>query len=258
MFAISKTIQETLENILNCFETGDIPKAIVFSVFPAADIPSAKWSLLNRITMYLSGTTDARGFRQWKQAKRHVKKGAKAFYILVPRFIKCRNDEDDKEEMLAGFMARPVFRMEDTDGNPLDYQQIELPDLKLIEKAKEWDISVKAIPGSYRYYGYYSKDNKEIALASEEETVFFHELAHAAHSRVLEDFAKAQTWRKEIVAELSAAALCKMVGKTSKYLGSNYKYIEHYAKKVKLSPVQACLRVVRDVEKVLNLILAND
>ncbi|CAB1063555.1 hypothetical protein D1BOALGB6SA_8338 [Olavius sp. associated proteobacterium Delta 1] len=258
MSAIAKTIQETLKNILNSFESGDIPKAIAISVFPAADIPSAKWSLLNRITMYLSGTSDARGFRQWKQAKRYVKKGAKAFYILVPRFIRCENDEDEQEQILAGFMAKPVFRIEDTDGKPLDYQQIELPNLKLIEKANEWNISVKAIPGNYSYYGYYSKESKEIALASKEETVFFHELAHAAHSRVLKDFDKAQTWRKEIVAELSAAVLCEMVGETSKYLGSNYKYIDHYARKVKLSPVQACLRVVCDVEKVLNLILTND
>ena len=255
---MSKTtnkIQQTLKNILTCFESGNIPQAIAYSMFPTADIPSANWSLLNRISMYLSGTSDGRGFRQWKQVNRNVKKGAKAFYILVPRFIKHEKDEDDEEERLSGFMARPVFRMEDTEGEPLEYEQIELPDLKLMEKAKEWDISVKAVPGNYRYYGYYSQNRKEIALASKEETVFFHELAHAAHSRIIKDFDKAQVWKKEIVAELSAAALCKMVGKNSRYLGSNYKYIEHYAKKEKLSPVQACLKVIQDVEKVLGLIL---
>ena len=170
---MTKKIQQTLKNILTCFESGDIPQAIAYSVFPAADTPSANWSLLNRICMYLSGTSDGRGFRQWKQANRYVKKGAKAFYILVPRLIRSEKDEDDEEERLAGFMARPVFRMEDTEGEPLDYEQIELPDLKLIEKAKEWDISVKAVPGNYRYYGYYSQNRKEIALASKEETVFF-------------------------------------------------------------------------------------
>jgi len=248
-------IQQTLKNILTCFKSGDIPQAIAYSVFPTADIPSANWSLLNRISMYLSGTSDGRGFQQWKQANRYVKKGAKAFYILVPRLIRREKDEDDEEEKLLGFMARPVFRMEDTEGEPLDYEQIELPDLKLMEKAKEWDISVKAIPGNYHYYGYYSQNSKEIALASKEETVFFHELAHAAHSRIIKDFDKDQVWKKEIVAELSAAALCKMVGKTSRYLGNNYKYIENYARKAKLSPVQACLKVMRDVEKVLGLIL---
>ena len=256
MSAITK-IKETLKNILSCFESGDIPEAIAYSVFPLVDVPASKWSFLNRILIYLSGTSDARGFRQWKQTNRHVKKGATAIYILVPRFIELEKEDDaeDEKKLLAGFMARPVFRMEDTDGEPLDYEQIELPDLKLIEKAKEWDISVKAVPGNYRFYGYYSKTAKEIALASKEETVFFHELAHVAHSRIIKNFNKSQTWRKEVVAELSATVLCKMVGKTSKYLGNNYKYIEHYAKKAKLNPVQACFKVMSDVEKVLDLIL---
>ena len=169
---MTKKIQQTLKNILTCFESGDIPQAIAYSVFPTADIPSANWSLLNRISMYLSGTSDGRGFRQWKQANRYIKKGAKAFYILVPRFIRREKDEDDEEEKLLGFMARPVFRMEDTEGEPLDYEQIELSDLKLIEKAKEWDISVKAVPGNYRYYGYYSQNRKEIALARKKRFFF--------------------------------------------------------------------------------------
>ena len=48
-------------------------------------------------------------------------------------------------------MCKPVFRVEDTGRELLDYEQIELPDLPLIEKAEEWRISVKAIPGNNRY-----------------------------------------------------------------------------------------------------------
>ena len=48
-------------------------------------------------------------------------------------------------------MCRPVFRFEDTDGKALEYEKLELPDFPLIEKAEEWGISVKAIPGNYRY-----------------------------------------------------------------------------------------------------------
>jgi len=62
---------------------------------------------------------------------------------------------------------------------------------------------------------------------------------------------------KEIVTELAAAVLCNMVGKTSKYLGNNYQYIEHYARKENLSPFNACLKVMSDVEKVLGLIMAD-
>ena len=176
---MTKTIKNTLNKILNCFESGNLPKAISYSVFPAANIPSSKWSLINRILMLLSDTQDARGFRQWKEANRYVKKGVKAIHILVPRIVKHENDEGD-EEKLAGFMARPVFRKEDTEGETVEYEQVELPKLPLMEKAKEWGISVKSIPGNQNYYGYFSHHRNEIGLASKEETVFFHELAHYA------------------------------------------------------------------------------
>jgi hypothetical protein len=252
---MARKIKEVLMNILECFESGDIPQAIAYSVFPIPDIPSSRWSLLNRTLMYISGTMDARGFKQWKEVKRCVKKGSKALYILVPRMVRRENEEGEEGEKLAGFMARPVFRVEDTEGELLDFQRIELPGLPLIEKANEWGISVKAIPGNYRCYGYFSHERKEIGLASKEESVFFHELAHAAHQKVLKDFKNIQYWRKEIVAELTAAVLCKMLGKTSRYLGNNHQYISHYAKETNLTPVRACMDVMGDVEKVLNLIL---
>ena len=251
---MTKTIKTALKKILGCFESGNLPKAISYSVFPAANIPSSKWSLLNRILMFLSDTQDARGFRQWKGVNRYVKKGAKAIHILVPRIMKRENDEGDEEERLAGFMAKPVFRIEDTEGETVEYEQIELPNIPLIEKAKEWGISVKPIPGNHSYYGYFSHERNEIALASKEETVFFHELAHAAHKRLV-GTNKSQQWKKEIVAELAAAVMCQIVGKTSKYVGNNFRYIEHYAKKANLTPVQGCLKVISDVEKVLGLIL---
>jgi len=251
---LTKTIKTVLKKILDCFESVNLPKAITYSVFPAANMPSSNWSLLNRILIFLSETQDARGFRQWKEVDRHVIKGARAIHIFVPKIMKLENDEGDEEEKLAGFMARPVFRIEDTEGETVEYEKIELPNLSLMEKAKEWGISVKAMPGNTSYYGYFSSERKEIALASKEETVFFHELAHAAHKQLV-GTNKSHQWKKEIVAELSAAVLCQIVGKTSKYLGNNYRYIEHYAKKANLNPVQGCLKVINDVEKVLGLIL---
>ena len=35
-------IKEALKAILNCFESGDIPEAIVYSMFPVPDLPSSK------------------------------------------------------------------------------------------------------------------------------------------------------------------------------------------------------------------------
>jgi antirestriction protein ArdC len=212
--------------------------------------------------MFIAGTNDARGFRQWKEVGRHVKKGAKAFTILAPRFIKKQAEDGDNDEeekiRLVGLLAVPVFRVEDTEGEPLDYQRIELPELPLMEVVQRWGISVRAIPGNYRYIGFFSQEHKEIALATKEESVFFHELAHASHQRIMGELERGQDWRQEIVAELSAATLCKIVGKTSKFLGNQYQYIERYAREANLNPWQACIRVMGDVEKVLNLILGKD
>lgn len=251
-------VQSALRSIIEKFESGNIPEAIAFSILPMANVPSAKWSFLNRTIMFFSGTQDARGFRQWTEVGRHVKKGSKAIIILAPRFAKTSTNqktEEEEKKILTGFLAIPVFRVEDTEGEKLDYEQIELLDLPLIKVAESWGISVKAIPGNYRYLGYFCPGRQEIALASKEESVFFHELAHAAHHKILGDLPKGQNWKEEIVAELAAAALCNLVGKTSKFLGSNYQYIERYAKDAHLTAIQGCLRVINDVENVLNLIL---
>jgi antirestriction protein ArdC len=256
---MAASIHDTVSSIIASFERGDIPEAIAYSMFPIPNIPSAKWSLLNRTLMFLAGTQDARGFRQWKQVGRYVKKGSKSFRILVPCIVKTENEENGEiEKSLRGFMCKPVFRVEDTDGEALDCEQIEFPDLPLIEKAEEWGISVKAIPGNYRYYGYYASGRKEIALATPEESVFFHELAHAAHEKVTGVLKAGQDSLQEIVAELSAASLCRMVGKKQENsLGNSYRYIQRYASELNLAVYNACLKVMSETEKVLNTIIGD-
>ena len=51
----------------------------------------------------------------------------------------------------------------------LFYENLELPELSLMQKAIEWGVNVKAVPGNYQYYGYYSSLRKEIALATRED-----------------------------------------------------------------------------------------
>ena len=251
-------IKQVLNGILERFKSGDIPKAVAYSMYPMAeDVPSSRWSLVNRILMFVAGTADARGYKQWLKADRYVKKGSKGFHILVPYMKRTEDDETGEEkESLAGFMCRPVFRYEDTDGEPLDYEQIELPELPLLERANEWGLSVRAIPGNYQCYGYYSSKRKEIALATSEEKTFFHELSHAAHEKIKRGLKRGQDPFQEIVAELSAQALCHLVGKqANNSFGNSHKYIEGYAEKAKLTPHAACLKVMSQTAKVLNLIL---
>jgi antirestriction protein ArdC len=252
-------VKKALDGILEKFKSGDIPEAIAYATFPIPNIPVSKWSLLNRTLIFISGTSDARGFNQWKQVNRYVKKGSKSITILAPRFtMKEGEDGEEKKAVLVGFLAVPVFKVEDTEGEALDYQKIELPEFPLIEVAKDWEISIKAIPGNTRYYGYFSQEKREIGLATEQESVFFHELSHCAHQKVLGVLKPGQDWKQEIVAELAASVLCKIVGKTSKHLGNHFRYIESYAKEANLTPWQGAMKVVGDVEKVLNLILSRE
>ena len=84
-------VKKVINTLLDKFRNKDIPEVVAYSMFPIPNIPSAKWSLLNRTLMFLAGTQDGRGFRQWKEANRYVLKGSKAFHILVP-YIKKVED----------------------------------------------------------------------------------------------------------------------------------------------------------------------
>jgi antirestriction protein ArdC len=172
--------------------------------------------------------------------------------------IKVEEKDDEKEEkkIVRGFMLVPVFRMEDTDGKPLEYPELNIPEFPFIERAKEWGINVTAVSGNSYYYGAYSQTRKEIVLASPEESVFFHELCHSAHHRINGLLKAGQDWKQEVVAELGAIVLCKLMGKEpDKALGNGYSYISNYAEKAQLSPLTAVVKVLSETEKVLNLIL---
>jgi len=248
-------VRETLNTIIDRFKSGDIPEAVAYSMFPIPNLPSSRWSLLNRTLMFFSGTQDARGIKQWNSVNRYVKKGSKAMYILVPYF---RKSDDDREEqqVLTGFGCSPVYKVEDTKGDALEYENIELPDLPFIERAQQWGISLKAVPGNYRYYGYYSLGRKEIAIATSSECVFFHELAHAAHHILKGNFKPGQDSLQEVIAELSAQTLAVMVGKSAEdTIGNSFRYIKTYAEKLEINVHSACLKVMSETEKVLKLII---
>ena len=251
-------IQSVLNGIISQFESGDVPAAITIAMYPFCNIPSEHWSLCNRLLMVISGTMDARGYRQWQEADRYVKKGSKAIHIVVP-YITNIDDGGTDKAILKGFGLKPVFKAEDTKGDqPLEYEQLSVPDLPLIKRAEEWGVSVKALPGNYSFYGYFSPGQKEIGLATPEESTFFHELSHVAHEQVLGQLKRGQEPLQEIVAELSAAVLCRLVGKQSDTLGNSYRYIQRYASKLSLAPHQACMMVLADTEKVLSLILQGE
>lgn len=251
-------VKETLNIILEKFASGDIVEPVALAMFPGSNIPSAKWSLLNRAIMYCHNTDDGRGFRQWQDTKRHVVKGAKCFYILAPCIKTGEDAQGEQKQKLVGFRCQPIFRVEDTDGEPLAYEELVLPELPLMDVARKWGVSISAIPGGDNFYGYYSPSRKVIKLATTAEKVLFHEIAHLAHHRLLGTIKSGQEPLQEIVAELASAVLCRMVGlQPQDTTGNSFRYIERYSREINLTAHQGCLKVLSETEKVLNLILSS-
>ena len=253
----SEKAKECLQRIVDLFKAGNIPKALaVATIPPQSDIPSAKWSISNRILQFLADTSDARGFRQWQKADRKVKKGSKAFCILGPKARTVKETDDTGTEtekvIVMGFHAIPVFRAEDTDGEPLPYEPPTPP--PLADVAEQFGLSVSYQTFASRYYGYYQGGTKRIVLGTHCVQVFFHELAHAAHERIEGQLTGGQVPSQEIIAELTAATLAQMYCPEAN-LGFSYDYVRGYAEKSKKTIERACLAVINTVGKVLDEIL---
>ena len=80
---------------------------------------------------------------------------------------------------------------------------------------------------------------KEIALATSEEKTFFHELSHAAHEKIKSGLKSGQDPFQEIVAELSAQALCHLVGKqANNSFGNSYKIYRELCRESETDPTR--------------------
>jgi antirestriction protein ArdC len=253
---------------LECFESGELPPRIAETVIARAEgeAPSACWSLGNQLLCLLSGTADARGFRQWKEVGRSVRKGARAIYILGPKTRKitekdAATGEEVSRPICTGFVGIPVFRFEDTQGLPLqrhsDYRPAEFP--PLYDVAERLGVRVDWAPFVRDFRGCYSPGDDRIMLCSHDCRTFFHELAHAAHARVYrargESMPTGQQSRTECVAETVAAVLCRLYDVETGTLAHSADYLTHYSKR---GPAHAAMRVLKDVQAVLEVILEAD
>ncbi|WP_018085701.1 hypothetical protein [Desulfurispora thermophila] len=255
-----------LAKLILAFQTGELPAAIAQTVITGPGRPSARWSLGNRIIMFLAGTEDARGFQQWQQVGRRVKKGAKAFYILAPttRTVRTRVREVDPEtgeeverevcrQIITGFRYVPVFRYEDTEGDPLPSCKPSQPP-PLMDVARRFVNDIRYEPFMGGWYGAFSPGRSQIVLATHDAHVFFHELAHAVHHQVRPGGLQGgQQADQEIVAEVVACALCELYGYQG-YLWHGWQYIQHYACDGEKA-LRRIMAVLAEVEKVLLTIL---
>lgn len=250
--------------LLDMFESGNIPPAVARTVIARRsgdNKPCNQWSFGNQLIMLTFGTEDARGFRQWQEVKRNVKKGARAIYILAPlktKVMKTINDsftgDDIQKEIsiIKGFKAIPVFRVEDTEGEPLpDYNYVppELP--PLFDVAKQFGV-VKYYPYNHRELGSCSLSGN-IALYSEDVDVFFHELGHQVHGTI-KPLRGGQHIDQEIVAEMVACVLCELYGYQG-YLWQGWEYMRAYAGQDPKKALKVIMDVLNEVEAVVGKIL---
>lgn len=224
----SSTAKTVLTGLVGRMASGDLPAAIAKSYIQAGDVPSSKWSRCNRILVALSGTADARGYRQWESVGRHVRRGARAAYILAPLLVP-RKDEDGRktdEKIMVGFRAVPVFRYEDTEGEPLkSYEPRELP--PLFGLAEYNGIDVRYANTSGGEYGSMDVDSGHMTLSTESPDTYLHELVHWYDLRDRDDRVNGQDEIQETVAQLGACALAAMYG--IDVSGWTAKYIARYA-----------------------------
>lgn len=257
----SQLANEQLAKIVDLFSSQELPKVAAMKFIDAQEKPSSHWSLGNHVLMALSATEDARTFKQWQEIDRYVNAGTKAFYILAPTIIKKKTDDLDQngqpktEAHLIGFHCIPVFRIEDTNGKPLEvYQPKSLP--PLFQVCQHWNVKVE-YEKLDRAYGYFSQKENKIVLASEEIKVFFHELSHKAHQILDGKINGGQRPDQEAIADLSACVLARLYG--FNYDAETWHYLASYAEtKTPEAVGRLCFSVLAKVQKVIELILNTD
>jgi hypothetical protein len=229
----SQHVKDAIAKVVETLKTGNIEK-IAYAVFKTQrGYPSDSWSFLNRLIMVCSGTEDARGFRQWNQAGRRLKKGTKAIYITIPGLVKTgtksTNEEGEEEDATRRvYMPKPVYRFEDTTGTPREEDgfKLEIP-VNLAQVAQGLGLEIKTKRYRGEEFGYICHSQKEIALMSPELDVFLHELAHGVDAKINGKLKGGQQPDQEIVAELSAEVVAYLTG--HKLNGRSSDYITGYS-----------------------------
>jgi len=251
------------EQVPEAFRTGTAPAALRLVLIQRnPNLPSSAWSIRNRFIAALAGHLDARGFRQWQEAGRWVKKGEHAFYILRPRTTKAKEADEARgiqegDPILLGFSPVAVFGYSQTEGRPLPEAEAEesfIANLPLVEVARSWGISVSLFEaGLTPRLGFYRTD--QIGLCTTSLETWAHELVHAADDRLV-GLRGGQQLDQEVIAELGAVVLLQCLGYTEEGdAGRAWRYIEAQAQKARVSPLTVCTNLLERTCQAVSLIL---
>ena len=255
--------EDAARRILQAFQDGDIPEKMAWVFLSQGDIPCRKWSIANQMMVALMGYSDARGFRQWQDVGRYVKKGETGFPILVPLTKKVKDTDNKGKETesvhLYGFKSAIVFGLEQTDGKPMEYVDRNrqfLESLPLIDVAQKWGIKVQVDPSILARGAAGTYSGKSITLAVGNLLTWVHELIHAADERKQGKLKSGQHWDQEIVAELGGAVLLECLGFSQESnRGRVWEYASAYARKADLELVEACQKLLKRICEAVELVL---
>jgi hypothetical protein len=251
------------QKILRAFEdTNFLPKPLAQVFVRRKDSPHCRrWSWANQLLVAIHGYTDARGFNQWQEVGRNVKRGERAFYILGPVKKKLLDKETGEEKTIVlGFKGLAVFGLQQTEGRPLPSGDPDIEkwieSLPLLDVAKRWGIAVGTFDGNEGgFLGRYLH-GEAIELGVKNLSTWAHELCHAADDRNNSLKEKGQHWRSETVAELGGAVLLEILGfKQEADLGGCWQYVQSYAQAAQIGVTEACLRVLDRTCAAVGLIL---
>jgi len=264
--------EQAAKNILSVFQAGKLPAALAPVFIHRRDaVPCRAWSWSNQLLTALAGHSDARGFRQWLDAGRAVRKGQRAFQILGPITVKrCERDAETGEERermaLVGFKSIPVFGLDQTDvidaekwaGASKDSAESErfIAGLPVLSVARSWGLNVETYNGADgRALGYY-RHGQAIALGVKNLSTWAHELVHAADDRCIGGLKGGQHLDQETVAELGGAVLLTVLGHEAESdIGGAWVYIKGYCERENKAPVAVCQKLLERICNAVALIL---
>lgn len=259
--------EECAEAIIKSFAEGTAPAALARAfLLRGRAVPQDKWSWGNQLLAMIQGAGDARGFRQWLDVGRVVRKGEKGFPILAPIARKSKGRDDEGREVervyVAGFRHAIVFDREQTDrlegqqgtkaARELDlvieaekHAAQHIDSLPLIDLARAWGLNVTAFAGEATpVAGFFAPGR--IALGVAGLSTWAHELMHAAEHRMGRLTEAGQDTAQEIVAQLGASVLLTLLGHgDAADTGYTWQYVQAYAKHAEIEPVTACLRLLK-------------
>lgn len=218
-----------------------------------------KYSFNNSILIRLQQPEARRvaGFQTWKKLGRFVKRGEKGIHILAPlvrkKVLENKEGEDQKIQILRGFMAVTVFDISQTEGRELEgfqYQELAPVADDLLEKAKQIALQkgytlefVETLNGPLGYCINATKEIKVVTSSPEQMfTVLLHEIGHAMleHQGGQEKF-------KELEAESVAYVVSRHLGLEPK----NVDYLLSYG-----ANKDDILSILESVQKVSQVIIA--